>query len=73
MKVIYRENGKKGQCPYLTDGKEYDVEDIVEFGEDGLFYAVIDDSKDDLWEGQPIPYPTDVFEVVEEKQAIAQI
>ena len=48
MKVIYHEKFK-GECPYLIDGKAYEVEDTVEFDEDGLFYAIIDESKDSMW------------------------
>ena len=69
MKVIYRESEQKGQCPYLADGKVYEVEDVVDCGEDGVFYALIDDDTDDMWKGEPIPYPATLFEVIEEKRS----
>ena len=62
MKVIYRENNNVGSCPLLIDGKEYEVEGTMDCEEEGLFYAVIDESKDSAWEGQPTPYPAAVFE-----------
>ena len=54
----------------MIDGKEYDVVDTLDCEEDGLFYAIIDESKDSVWEGEPIPYPASLFEVVEEKKDI---
>ena len=66
MKVKYNESSTQYKCPLLIDGKVYDVEDIMDCEEEGLFYAVLDESKDSMWEGEPIPYPASVFEVVSE-------
>ena len=66
MKIRYAKSLDTGSTPGLIDGKIYDVEGTMDCEEEGIFYAVIDESKDSAWEGQPIPYPAWLFEVVEE-------
>lgn len=60
MTVIYRER-KKGQCPHLTDGKEYIVEDTVTIPDEGDFYMILDGDENEY--GDACPYPIAMFEI----------
>ncbi len=67
MRVAYREDGEFrrtngfAQCPYLTDGKEYDVEEVVEI--DGeQYYMIVDDDPSSADDAEP--YLAVLFEPV---------
>jgi hypothetical protein len=68
MKVIYREDKEFSkdngfpQCPYLTDGKTYEVEDTITI--DGEQFYMIDDDESET-SGDAEPYLAELFEVVE--------
>ena len=66
MKVIYHNNSTVNECPYLTDGKEYVVEDTIEI--DGELFFMIDDD-DDEWVSNFEPYRSSLFEIVESENA----
>ena len=66
MLVKYIAKNDIAECPYLTDGKEYEVDDIIEIDGEGTFYMIDDD--DDDSEGCPEPYPSSLFEIVEQKE-----
>jgi hypothetical protein len=60
MKVAYNENNPLGTAPFLTHGKEYEIEDTIEI--DGESFYMIDDDDPDT-AGDAEPYRVELFAV----------
>jgi hypothetical protein len=63
VKVKFAENKSKDEFPDLTDGKTYDVDDEFDMEDGEHRYAVWDDEEDAL---VATPYPSAIFDVIEE-------
>lgn len=66
MTVIYHERKGEYRCPYLTEGKEYKVEDIHDIPDEGRFYEIENDYEGEDGFKDTSLYSVDMFEIIRE-------